>query len=120
MTTNDLLTLTKENDMTIIPLLDRLDAAESAVVRAPRRFDVHEVPPLEAWASEQRAAGIHRLVVDCSDVVFIDLAAVTALEGLGATHGANGASVELAWPSTAVRVTLELLGHDVAAEAVAA
>ena len=82
---------------------------------APARLDVHHLPEVEAWIEEHRTGG--RLVLDCSAVAFIDQAAVEAI--LSAEQDPER-RLRIARPSTAMRITFELLGHSMADELVAA
>ena len=75
-----------------------------ATFEAPARFDVHQVPAFERWVAEVSRADPHRLVIDCSSIAFIDVAALEAIESARAVH-----RIELADPSVAVVITLSLL-----------
>lgn len=84
--------------------------AASAPVRAPRRFDTHNVRAVEDHLDRQRASHSGRLVIDGSDVAFVDRDAVDMLvaTGLGRIDG----GVRIVRPSLAMQITLELLGHE--------
>lgn len=83
--------------------------AATAPVRAPRRFDTHHVRAIEGRLHPQSADGSGQLVVDASDVAFVDRDAVDVLvaHGLGRIDG----GVRIERPSLAMQITLELLGH---------
>ncbi len=75
---------------------------------APARFDVHEVERFRSWWTAERAGGARRLAVDCSEVRFVDLGAIEAVdEARAALDGA----LELVRLSTAMTITLELLAE---------
>lgn len=84
-------------------------AAQPAPVRAPRRFDTHHVGTIEHQFHQQRVAGSGQLVVDGSDVVFVDRDAVDLLVAAGLGRVDGGVRIER--PSLAMQITLELLGH---------
>lgn len=77
-----------------------------AAFAAPARFDVHEVDGFRSWWKQARAGGARRLVVDCSEIRFADLAAVEAIDE--ARVELDG-GLELVRLSTAMTITLELL-----------
>jgi anti-anti-sigma regulatory factor len=99
-------------------LIEKPSVSQLAVVAsAPARLDVHHVPELEAWINVHGADRAGQLVLDCSAVEFIDQTAVDAI--LSAEHDPER-QLRIARPSTAMRITFELLGHTIAGEAVAA
>ena len=99
-------------------LIEKPNTSQLAVVAsAPARLDVHHLPELEAWIGEHGADRVGQLVLDCSAVAFIDQTAVEAI--LSAEHDPER-RLRIARPSTAMRITFELLGHTFADEAVAA
>jgi len=71
---------------------------------APERFDVHQIKNFESWAAEAARAEASMLVIDCSMVRFIDLAAVDAIAAARSVH-----HIEVADPSVAVSITYRLL-----------
>ncbi len=72
---------------------------------APSRFDVHQIDPFERWVAATIVSGASRLVVDCSSVDFIDLAALESIAQLGSKH-----SLEVVGRSVAYRITSQLVG----------
>jgi anti-anti-sigma regulatory factor len=105
-----------EHHMNTTALIEKPDTAQHAAIAwAPARLDVHHLPELAAWIDEHSAAGSAGLVLDCSAVAFVDQAAVDAIRG----HELDG-RVRIARPSTAMRITFELLGHTMVEAAVAA
>ena len=102
--------------MSTIALIEKPDTAQHAAVAwAPARLDVHHLPHLATWIDDHTADGTSELVLDCSAVAFIDQAAVDALR----EHELER-RVRIARPSTAMRITFELLGHTMAEASVAA
>ena len=71
---------------------------------APARFDVHQVPMFERWVAETAGRGVTPLVLDCSTVDFIDMAAIEAIAKADEDH-----VVELDAPSLATLITFRLL-----------
>ena len=97
-------------------LIEKPDTAQHAAVAwAPARLDVHHLPELVAWIDERHTDGSAELVLDCSAVAFIDQSAVEAIR----EHELER-RVRIARPSTAMRITFELLGHTMAEASVAA
>lgn len=86
------------------------DAAAFAPIRAPRRFDAHTVRAVENQLDQRRADRSGPLVVDGSDVAFLDRVAVDMLVATGLGQPERGVRIE--HPSLAVQITLELLGHE--------
>lgn len=104
--------------MSTIALIEKPNTTQHAAIAwAPARLDVHHLPELDAWIAEQTTGGSRDLVLDCSAVAFIDLAAVEAL--LSAERNPDR-GLRIARPSTAMRITFELLGHAMADASVAA
>jgi hypothetical protein len=88
---------------TVRPLgVDR--RSNSARFSPPARFDVHQVPMFERWVAETVGRGVTTLVLDCSTVDFIDMAAIEAIARADDHHG-----VELAAMSLATQITFRLL-----------
>lgn len=85
-----------------IPTICRREPAVRVV--APSRFDVHAVAEFEHWVTEQTNGGERDLVVDCSRIDFVDVAAIEAIERARADL-----DLELADLSVAARVTFRLL-----------
>jgi anti-anti-sigma regulatory factor len=105
-----------EHHMNTTALIEKPDTAQHAAVAwAPARLDVHHLPELLTRIDEHRTDGSAGLVLDCSAVAFIDEATVEAIRG----HEQDR-RVRIARPSTAMRITFELLGHTIAEAAVAA
>ena len=97
-------------------LIEQPDTSQlTTLAWAPARLDVHHLPDIDAWIEEHRTGG--HLVLDCSAVEFIDQAAVEAI--LSAEQDPER-RLRLVRPSTAMRITFELLGHSMAADLVAA
>jgi anti-sigma B factor antagonist len=74
------------------------------------RFDAHEAPAFRQWLDTTEAQSAAKVVIELSDVVFIDS---TALAELVATHRAlkgAGRALVLRAPSDSVRVILEVTG----------
>ncbi len=91
------------------PQPDDLGAVRlTAVFPAPARFDVHTVETLEAWIADQRAAGARRLLVDCGDVRFLDVAVAEAIDTACAA-AARADELEVINLSVAAAITFELL-----------
>jgi len=104
--------------MSTTALIEKSDTTQHAAIAwAPARLDVHHLPELDAWIGEQTTGGIRELVLDCSAVAFIDETAVEAIRS--AEHDPQR-RLRIARPSTAMRITFELLGHSLAADLVAA
>ena len=82
---------------------DRL--AADACYSAPARFDVHQVAGFEHWVTESIAQGACTLAIDASNIDFVDLAAIEAIDRVGETH-----LVDVVDPSSATRITFHLLG----------
>jgi anti-anti-sigma factor len=99
-------------------LLEQPDTARrTTVAAAPARLDVHHLPELEAWIGKHTTDRVRQLVLDCSAVEFIDVTAVETI--LSAEHD-PARRLRIARPSTAMRITFELLGHSLVDNAVAA
>jgi anti-anti-sigma regulatory factor len=99
-------------------LMEKPDTTQHAAVAwAPARLDVHHLPELDAWMVEQASGGSRELVLDCSAVAFID---ETAVETILSAEQDLQRRLRIARPSTAMRITFELLGHTMAGELVAA
>ena len=97
-------------------LIEQPDTSQHTTLAwAPARLDVHHLPDIEEWIEEHRAGG--HLVLDCSAVAFVDQAAVEAI--LSAEQDPER-GLRLVRPSTAMRITFELLGHSMAEELAAA
>jgi anti-anti-sigma regulatory factor len=90
---------------------------QTAVAWAPPRLDVHHLPELDAWIGSRTAESFGERILDCSAVEFVDQATVEAI--LTARHDPR-CRLRIARPSTAMRITFELLGHPIDREAVAA
>jgi anti-anti-sigma regulatory factor len=84
---------------------------------APARLDVHHLPELEAWIGTHGTGRFRQLELDCSAVEFID---VTAVETILSAERDPARTLRIARPSTAMRITFELLGYSLVANAVAA
>jgi len=84
--------------------------ATPAPIRAPRRFDTHNVRIVEDQIEQQRAVRPGQLVVDGSDVAFVDRDAVDMLVSTGLGRVDRGLRIER--PSLALQISLELLGHQ--------
>lgn len=52
---------------------------ESAVVTLSGRFDAYEAPRLREWIEEQLTRGVARLIIDLTEVTFIDSTALAVL-----------------------------------------
>jgi anti-sigma B factor antagonist len=83
-----------------------------AVLRLSGRFDAHKQQSVSHWASHQRQNGIHTLVMDLSNVNFIDSAALTwALQETN--HCRQQAGDLLIYnPTPTVRIILQLTGLE--------
>ena len=81
-----------------------------APIRAPRRFDTHNVDAIGDQIDQQHAGRAGSTVVDGSDVAFVDRDAVEMLVAAGLGRIDGGVRIER--PSLALRITLELLGHE--------
>jgi len=82
----------------------------TAPIRAPRRFDTHNVRAVEYQLDRERSDRAGQLVVDGSDVAFVDRDAVDMLVASGLGRVDEGVRIER--PSLALQITLELLGHQ--------
>ena len=100
--------------MNIAPIWTPVAVDAANVVRAPGRFDIHEVDAVEELIAAASSLDGTPAVLDCSDVEFIDAAAVDAL------LADRDRPLGFLAPSPAMRITLELLGHEMAIEQVAA
>lgn len=89
----------------------------AALASAPARLDIHHMPDLQAWIEENGTGRSGQLVLDCSAVAFIDQ---TSVEALVAAERDPARRLRIARPSTAMRITFELLGLAMADEAMAA
>lgn len=99
-------------------LMEKPDTVQPAAVAwAPARLDVHHLPEFDAWIGAYTTGGIRDLVLDCSAVAFID---ETAVEAIRSAERDPQRRLRIARPSTAMRITFELLGHTMADELVAA
>lgn len=94
-----------------------ITAQHATVAAAPARLDVHHLPELEAWIGEHTTDRSRQLVLDCSAVEFID---VTAVETIQSAEHDPARRLRITRPSTAMRITFELLGYSLAGVAVAA
>lgn len=104
--------------MSTTALIEKPDTTQHAAIAwAPARLDVHHLPELDAWIAEHTTGGSRDLVLDCSAVAFVDQTAVEAIRS--AEHDPQR-RLRIARPSTAMRITFELLGHSLAADLVAA
>jgi hypothetical protein len=75
---------------------------------APARFDVHAVEDFDGWVAASTRAGVRSLVVELSNVEFVDVAAIDAIAAArDHTH------VELVDLSLAALVTFRLIGSAV-------
>jgi anti-anti-sigma regulatory factor len=90
---------------------------QATIAWAPPRLDVHHLPELDAWIAPRGADRFGERVLDCSAVEFIDQVTVEAI--LSARHDPR-CPLRITRPSTAMRITFELLGHPIVDEAVAA
>lgn len=81
-------------------------SVSSRAVRAPRRFDTHQVAGVGEQIDRALGNGTDVVVIDGSDVEFADQDAVDLL-------ALNDVDVPLRVdrPSLALQITLELLGH---------
>lgn len=78
-------------------------------VRAPQRFDTHQVDHVGDQIGRALVHGTDCVVVDGSDVAFVDQDAVDLLVS---TDAGSGRRVRLDRPSLALQITMELLGHQ--------
>jgi anti-anti-sigma factor len=76
----------------------------------PPRFDVHEVQDFESWVERIVPTGTV-LVVDASEVRYMDRRAMDALLQARLLCMDNGGDLALAAPSTAALIILELSGR---------
>ena len=76
----------------------------------PPRFDVHEVEDFESWVERIAPTG-PVLVVDASEVRYMDRRAMDALLQARLLCMDNGGDLALAAPSTAALIILELSGR---------
>jgi anti-anti-sigma factor len=76
----------------------------------PQRFDVHEIPQVESMIAELVTAGVV-LVIDASEVRFMDRSAMDCLIEARLRCMDSGGDLALAAPSVAARVILELSGR---------
>ena len=79
----------------------------SKTTTLPARLDVHRLDELQSLCVENISRD---LILDASEVCFIDTAALTFLENLDTVHRTAGASVHYVWPSPATLATFELHG----------
>ena len=99
-------------------LIEQPDTSQHTTLAwAPARLDVHHLPELDAWIADHTTGGSRELVLDCSAVAFVDQAAIEAI--LSAERDPQ-LGLRIARPSTAMRITFELLGHTMDREPVAA
>jgi anti-anti-sigma regulatory factor len=82
--------------------------AADACYSAPARFDVHQVVGFEHWVTESIEQGACTLAIDASNIDFVDLAAIEAIERVRQTH-----LVDVVDPSSATRITFHLLGVSI-------
>lgn len=78
-------------------------------VLAPRRFDVHRLSDIAAWLDQAEAARASVLVVDLSEVRFIDQAALDAIDMLFSNQTVK---VECVNPSPAFSLTARLVSQS--------
>jgi len=81
---------------------------------APKRFDAHHVAAFEQWVSESIADGVSTLNIDASQIDFVDLAAIEAIERVRETH-----FLDVVDPSPAALITFHLLGVAIRTTALA-
>ena len=104
--------------MSTTTLIEKPDTTQHAAIAwAPARLDVHHLPELDAWNADHTTGGSREQVLDCSAVAFVDQAAIEAI--LSAERDPQ-LGLRIARPSTAMRITFELLGHTMNQEPVAA
>lgn len=86
--------------------------ANASILRLKGRFDAHEVAPVREWFKGQLQAGQTRLVVNLSEVNFIDSSALSTLvQGLKQTRE-KGGELTLCHLQQPVRVIFELTRLD--------
>ena len=88
--------------------VSRPTRVETAVL--PPRFDVHEVEDFESWVERIAPTG-PVLVVDASEVRYMDRRAMDALLQARLSCMDHGGDLALAAPSTAALIILELSGR---------
>ncbi|MGB5760138.1 MAG: hypothetical protein WBM50_24700, partial [Acidimicrobiales bacterium] len=88
--------------------------AADACYSAPARFDVHQVAGFGHWVTESIAQGACTLAIDASNIDFVDVAAIEAIDRVRETH-----LVDVVDPSSATRITFHLLGVSIQAKAFA-
>ena len=102
----ELETTTATNTENRTPARQRIGYA-SKTTTLPARLDVHRLDELQSLSVENISCD---LILDASEVCFIDSAALTFLENLDTVHRTAGASVHYLWPSSATLATFELHG----------
>ena len=86
--------------------------ANTAIIRLKGRFDAHEIGPVREWLKTQTEAGFQKLIVNLSEVNFIDSSALSTLvQGLKHCRE-KGGELALCSLQQPVRVIFELTRLD--------
>ncbi|WP_396667483.1 STAS domain-containing protein [Microbacterium sp. R86528] len=87
-------------------------AGGSATVELAGRFDANEVDEFRRAIDAVLGSATTSVVIDLSQVVFIDSSALAELVRVHKAAAQSGATLTLGTPSTAVRVILEITDLD--------
>jgi anti-sigma B factor antagonist len=85
---------------------------QGCTIRLAGELDLSVAQRLEQALNEAREAGPKRIVVDMSELAFIDSAGIQPLVGTKRSAGGHGSELVLAKPAGQVRRFLELAGLD--------